>query len=71
MRQGKAVAAGNADPSRDLDSDPLLAGVPVDEGYKVLGGVGLYEKIGSGGRGAVSRGRHLRLGVFNSGLRLG
>jgi len=35
----------------DLSADPLLAGVPVHEGYKVLGGVVLYEKLGAGGGG--------------------
>ncbi len=49
--------------SSDLSADPLLAGVPVHEGYKVLGGVVLYEKLGAGGMGAVYRGRHLRLDI--------
>ncbi len=47
----------------DLNSDPLLAKVPVHEGYKVLGGVVLYEKLGQGGMGAVYRGHHLRLDI--------
>jgi serine/threonine protein kinase len=46
-----------------LIEDPLLASVPVVEGYKLLGGVVLYQKIGQGGMGAVYRGRHLRLNV--------
>jgi hypothetical protein len=48
-------------PEDDLASDPLLASVPLREGYKVLGGVVLYERLGRGGFGAVYRGRHLRL----------
>jgi WD40 repeat protein len=49
--------------SPDLLSDPLLSNASVVEGYKVLGGVVLFHKIGRGGMGAVYRGRHLRLGV--------
>jgi serine/threonine protein kinase len=44
-----------------LLSDPLLADVPVYEGYKVLGRVVLYEKLAQGGSGAVYKGRHLML----------
>ena len=47
----------------ELTTDPLLRNVPVHEGYKVLGGVVLYQKLGRGGMGAVYRGRHLRLDV--------
>jgi len=47
----------------DLSQDPLLAQAPLHEGYKVLGGVVLYEKLGQGGMGAVYRGRNLRLNV--------
>jgi serine/threonine protein kinase len=47
----------------DLLDDALLGGVPVAEGYRLLGGVILYQKIGQGGMGAVYRGRHLRLNV--------
>ena len=47
----------------DILSDPLLASVPVHEGYKVLGGVVLYQKLGQGGMGAVYKGRHLRLDI--------
>jgi len=47
----------------NLESDALLASVPTHEGYKVLGGVVLYQKLGQGGMGAVYRGRHLRLSV--------
>ena len=43
--------------------DPLLASVPIHEGYKVLGGVVLYQELGRGGMGAVYRGKHLRLNV--------
>ena len=44
-----------------LLSDPLLADVPVYEGYKVLGRVVLYEKLAQGGSSAVYKGRHLML----------
>jgi len=47
------MPAQGRDPSCDLNTDPLLAGVPVAEGYKVLGGVVLYQKLGAGGMGAV------------------
>ena len=47
----------------DLSADPLLGNVPVCEGYKVLGGVVLYQKLGHGGMGAVYKGRHLRLNI--------
>jgi len=47
----------------DLANDPLLASVPVVEGYKVLGGVVLYQKLGQGGMGAVYKGRHVRLDI--------
>ena len=47
----------------DLRTDPLLERAPVHEGYKVLGGVVLYQKLGQGGMGAVYRGKHLRLNV--------
>ena len=47
------MPARDSDPSCDLNTDPLLADLPVHEGYKVLGGVVLYEKLGSGGIGAV------------------
>ncbi len=46
-----------------IATDSLLTGVPVLEGYKVLGGVALYQKLGQGGMGAVYRGRHIRLNV--------
>ncbi len=47
----------------DLATDILLTAIPIHEGYKVLGGVVLYEKLGQGGMGAVYRGKHLRLGI--------
>jgi serine/threonine protein kinase/formylglycine-generating enzyme required for sulfatase activity len=50
-------------PVSDLMSDPMLFSAPAHEGYKVLGGIVLYQKLGQGGMGAVYRGRHLRLGV--------
>ena len=31
---------------QDLTGDPLLASAPLHEGYKVLGGVVLYQKLG-------------------------
>ena len=56
-------AASRPDPSVNLTTDPLLSSVPVHEGYKVLGGVVLYQKLGAGGMGAVYKGRHLRLDI--------
>ncbi len=47
----------------DILADPLLEGVPVVEGYRTLGGVAVYRKLGQGGMGAVYKGRHLRLGI--------
>jgi eukaryotic-like serine/threonine-protein kinase len=47
----------------DLLHDPLLRTVPAHEGYKVLGSVALYQKLGLGGMGAVFLGRHLRLHI--------
>jgi formylglycine-generating enzyme required for sulfatase activity len=47
----------------DLLNDPLLTSVPAHEGYKVLGSVVLYQKIGAGGMSAVFLGRHLRLDI--------
>ena len=49
--------------TEDLTTDILLTAIPIHEGYKVLGGVVLYEKLGQGGMGAVYRGKHLRLGI--------
>jgi formylglycine-generating enzyme required for sulfatase activity/serine/threonine protein kinase len=46
-----------------LLDDPLLAGVPEHEGYKVLAPAVLVVKIGQGGMGAVYRGRHLTFDV--------
>ncbi len=50
-------------PATDLSEDQLLRDVPAHEGYKVLGSVVLYQKLGQGEMGAVYRGRHLRLNV--------
>ncbi len=50
-------------PDTDMTTDPLLVDIPVCEGYKTLGGVVLYEKLGQGGMGAVYKGRHLRLDI--------
>ncbi len=50
-------------PDSSLADDPLLLNVPEREGYKVLGGVVLYQKLGQGGMGAVYKGRHVRLNV--------
>ena len=50
-------------PESDLMQDPLLEHVPIHEGYKVLGGVVLYQKLGQGGMGAVYKGKHVRLEV--------
>ena len=50
-------------PPTELLDDPLLTGVPLTEGYKVLGGVALYQKLGQGGMGAVYKGRHVRLDI--------
>ena len=50
-------------PDTGLLDDPLLTSVPVHEGYKVLGGVVLYQKLGQGGMGAVYKGRHIRLDI--------
>ena len=41
-------------PVSDLISDPLLEKAPTHEGYKVLGGVVLYQKLGQGGMGAAA-----------------
>jgi len=49
--------------TRSLADDPLLASAPELEGYKVLGGVAIYQKLGQGGMGAVYRGKHIRLNV--------
>ena len=52
-----------AEEAPSLLDDDLLADVPVHVGYKVLGGVVLYQKLGQGGMGAVYKGRHLRLDI--------
>ena len=43
-------------PDSDLLIDPLLERAPVHEGYKVLGGVVLYQKLGQGGHGSRLQG---------------
>ena len=50
-----------ARPAEQLHADPLLHRAPVLEGFKVLDPAVLYAKIGTGGMGAVYRGRHLNL----------
>jgi formylglycine-generating enzyme required for sulfatase activity/tRNA A-37 threonylcarbamoyl transferase component Bud32 len=47
----------------DLTADPLLRDMPVYQGYKVLGNIVLFQKLGQGGMGAVYRGRHLKFGT--------
>ena len=47
----------------NLINDELLADVPLVEGYKVLGSVALFQKLGQGGMGAVYKGKHVRLDV--------
>jgi serine/threonine protein kinase len=51
----------SAPKSDDLLNDPLLRSAPVVEGFKVLDPAVLYAKVGSGGMGAVYRGRHFTL----------
>ena len=51
------------DTTNNLTADAMLRDVPVSEGYKVLGGIVLYQKLGQGAMGAVYRGKHLRLGT--------
>ena len=45
---------------RLLLRDPFLAPAPIIEGYKVVGPVAVYQKLGFGGMGAVYRGWHMR-----------
>jgi len=47
----------------EVRDDPLLAAAPLIEGYRVLGGVVVLDRIGQGGMGAVFRGHHLRLDI--------
>ncbi len=49
--------------AHELLSDPLLKGVPVFDGFKVLKPCVLYELVGRGGMGVVYRGRHLSLDI--------
>ena len=49
--------------SSELFHDPLLSSVKDRGGYKILGGVALYAKLGQGGMGAVYKGRHVRLDI--------
>ena len=46
-----------------LLDDPILKELPISEGYKVLGPVVLYSKLGQGAMGAVYKGRHVRLKI--------
>jgi formylglycine-generating enzyme required for sulfatase activity len=48
-------------PADDLQKDPLLHTAPSCEGFKVLEPAVLYARVGSGGMGAVYRGRHFSL----------
>jgi formylglycine-generating enzyme required for sulfatase activity/tRNA A-37 threonylcarbamoyl transferase component Bud32 len=50
-------------PNALVKDDPLLAAAPLVEGYRVLGGVVILERIGQGAMGAVFRGHHLRLDI--------
>ncbi len=50
-------------PANELLADPLLRDVPTIEGFKVLGQVALYGKVGQGGMGVVYRARHCLLQV--------
>ena len=47
----------------NLLKEKLIRRVPVSNGYKVLGPLVLYSKLGAGGMGAVYRAHHLRLGI--------
>jgi len=47
----------------EVRDDPLLATAPLIEGYRVLGGVVVLDRIGQGAMGAVFRGHHLRLDI--------
>ena len=48
---------------KSLLDDDLLAGAPVYEGYKTLGPIVLFHRIGRGGMGAVYLGRHIRMNL--------
>jgi serine/threonine protein kinase/formylglycine-generating enzyme required for sulfatase activity len=55
-------ADGKPPDARDaMLRDPLLKDVPTIAGFKVLEPAVLYAKVGSGGMGAVYRGRHFKL----------
>jgi formylglycine-generating enzyme required for sulfatase activity len=55
------MAANDPSDSEDLTNDPLLRDAPTIEGFKVLDPAVLYQKLGTGGMGAVYRGRHYKL----------
>ena len=48
-------------PGNTLLQDPVLADVPDNHGYKLLGPVALYRRLGEGGMSVVYEGRHSRL----------
>ena len=56
MTDTKSKRSGNT-----LLADPVLANVPHHHGFKVLGPVVLYRKLGEGGMSVVYEGRHSRL----------
>ena len=47
-------------PSSGVGEDPLLAGLPEVDGYKVVGSCLIYDTIGKGGMGQVYKARHLK-----------
>ncbi|MFT7619665.1 MAG: serine/threonine protein kinase [Planctomycetota bacterium] len=59
----KIMSPDNSSPTTNLLSDPVLSGLPVVEGFKVLEPVVLLAKIGEGGMGAVYQGSHMSLDI--------
>lgn len=49
--------------TRDFRSDFLLANMPTLRGFKIVGNLALYARLGRGSTGAVYRARHLDLGI--------